>query len=80
MQRLEVSGAVRPIYGSLGVKRLKALGLFFFIVTGGCRQVGGPLFEKIFSDGLACRLAAVFLTKAGTFLAALGLEGLKQAE
>jgi len=22
MQRLEVSGAVRPIYGSLGVKRL----------------------------------------------------------
>ena len=23
MQRLEVSGAVRPIYGSLGVKRLK---------------------------------------------------------
>ena len=25
MQRLEVSGAVRPIYGSLGVKRLMAL-------------------------------------------------------
>ena len=24
MQRLEVSGAVRPIYGSLGVKRLKS--------------------------------------------------------
>ena len=24
MQRLEVSGAVRPIYGSLGVKRLTA--------------------------------------------------------
>ena len=23
MQRLEVSGAVRPIYGSLGVKRVK---------------------------------------------------------
>jgi len=23
MQRLEVSGAVRPIYGSLGVKRLQ---------------------------------------------------------
>ena len=23
MQRLEVSGVVRPIYGSLGVKRLK---------------------------------------------------------
>ena len=26
MQRLEVSGAVRPIYGSLGVKRLKLKG------------------------------------------------------
>ena len=25
MQRLEVSGAVRPIYGSLGVKRLKII-------------------------------------------------------
>ena len=24
MQRLEVSGAVRPIYGSLGFKRLRA--------------------------------------------------------
>jgi len=24
MKRLEVSGAVRPIYGSLGVKRLKS--------------------------------------------------------
>ena len=24
MQRLEVSGAVRPIYGSLGVKRLRS--------------------------------------------------------
>ena len=27
MQRLEVSGAVRPIYGSLGVKRLMLLAL-----------------------------------------------------
>jgi len=25
MQRLEVSGAIRPIYGSLGVKRLISL-------------------------------------------------------
>ena len=25
MQRLEVSGAVRPIYGSLGVKRLSQM-------------------------------------------------------
>ena len=28
MQRLEVSGAVRPIYGSLGVKRLNTLGWY----------------------------------------------------
>ena len=27
MQRLEVSGAVRPIYGSLGVKRLISVNL-----------------------------------------------------
>ena len=27
MQRLEVSGAVRPIYGSLGVKRLTVVAL-----------------------------------------------------
>jgi len=26
MQRLEVSGAVRPIYGLLGVKRLRGVG------------------------------------------------------
>ena len=32
MQRLEVSGAVRPIYGSLGVKRLSSE-LFFTFVT-----------------------------------------------
>jgi len=29
MQRLEVSGAVRPIYGSLGVKRLIWTRLFY---------------------------------------------------
>ena len=27
MQRLEVSGAVRPVYGSLGVKRLMSFGV-----------------------------------------------------
>jgi len=30
MQRLEVSGAVRPIYGSLGVKRLKQSQLYIW--------------------------------------------------
>jgi len=44
MQRLEVSGAVRPIYGSLGVKRLrtqhasKYLGQFNISVTS--RETG----------------------------------------
>ena len=28
MQRLEVSGAVRPIYGSLGIKRLISVKVF----------------------------------------------------
>jgi hypothetical protein len=31
MQRLEVSGAVRPIYGSLGAKGLSYLILFFWL-------------------------------------------------
>jgi len=33
MQRLEVSGAVRPIYGSLGVKQLNTLSLVQFIIN-----------------------------------------------
>ena len=33
MQRLEVSGAVRPIYGSLGVKRLKKKCKLFLFKT-----------------------------------------------
>ena len=32
MKRLEVSGAVRPIYGSLGVKRLMYICLIFIIL------------------------------------------------
>ena len=38
MQRLEVSGAVRPIYGSLGVKRL--IGQLFLPPT----QIRYPFF------------------------------------
>ena len=33
MQRLEVSGAVRPICGSLGVKRLKSKHFVILVVT-----------------------------------------------
>ena len=36
MQRLEVSGAVRPIYGSLGVKRLNEV-LCIFSLRSSCR-------------------------------------------
>ena len=32
MQRLKVSGAVRPIYGSLGVKRLKTCKFYCFLI------------------------------------------------
>ena len=34
MQRLEVSGAVRPLYGSLGVKRMTARGQSIGISIG----------------------------------------------
>jgi len=34
MQRLEVSGAVRPIYVSLGVKRLKNIDFSFLDFAG----------------------------------------------
>ena len=34
MQRLEVSGAVRPIYGSLGVKRLKCIKIYGAFMFG----------------------------------------------
>jgi len=33
MQRLEVSGAVRPIYGSLGVKRLNITMVYTSLVA-----------------------------------------------
>jgi len=33
MQRFEVSSAVRPIYGSLGVKRLRHLYFFKFFIS-----------------------------------------------
>ena len=34
MKRLEVSGAVRPIYGSLGVKRLSTTPLKMYMIGG----------------------------------------------
>ena len=36
MQRLEVSGAVRPIYGSLGVKRLRVMAIVYEVSLDNC--------------------------------------------
>ena len=45
MKRLEVSGAVRPIYGSLGVKRLiDKSGRFFYVP--GRRNISKYFFFK----------------------------------
>jgi len=46
MQRLEVSGAVRPIYGSLGVKRLS--------------RNRGHMYNNVFSSRLLVK-TVVFL-------------------
>jgi len=43
MQRLEVSGAVRPIYGSLGVKRLTT------VLDGGEKSAALP--DRFYSYG-----------------------------
>ena len=42
MQRLEVSGAVRPIYGSLGVKRL----IFTYSVDDCTEIIGRWIFKR----------------------------------
>ena len=55
MQRLEVSGAVRPIYGSLGVKRLRYIQLVVYIKTFNVNS-GIPL-EKL----VECILITLFL-------------------
>ena len=44
MQRLEVSGAVRPIYGSLGVKRLMIISHSVLLTMG---NVSAKFVEKI---------------------------------
>ena len=44
MQRLEVSGVVRPIYGSLGVKRLKTTHWHMQNVYNDVLHVSGTIF------------------------------------
>jgi len=52
MQRLEVSGAVRPLYGSLGVKGLKEIILRAnFIWAGTCECKALITHSKLPSDG-----------------------------
>ena len=48
MQRLEVSGAVRPIYGSLGVKRLRNI---FVLTTNYAAALQAVFFLQIFQPG-----------------------------
>ena len=57
MQSLEVSGAVRPIYGSLGVKRLIRKGLFATFRSTDLRN--GPLQDKHFHEVRDSELRAV---------------------
>ena len=45
MQSLEVSGAVRPIYGSLGVKRL---------MVRNTLRISGPVMGQIFKFLMTC--------------------------
>ena len=64
MQRLEVSGAVRPIYGSLGVKQLKS-------TTPSCmkKQGGTGIHVAIpTSDTIKNRVWEVSLHLVCTFL------------
>ena len=70
MQRLEVSGAVRPIYGSLGVKRLtidgveKAIGTFFDRVSVVLPQLPGmqiaPFPRRVMLSSEACLAESQF--------------------
>ena len=56
MQRLEVSGAVRPIYGSLGVKRLRKFKFQSNLttITGTLRQdrYTFPIIYRLFFHGM----------------------------
>jgi len=52
MQRLEVSGAGRPLYGSLGVKGLTRL-----TVTGSSSDVGQPVASYVLGCGSSHRVS-----------------------
>ena len=57
MQRLEVSGAVRPVYGSLDVKRLNLMLMALVLRSGGdmllvigCRELLQILLNIVLDD------------------------------
>jgi len=54
MQRLQVSGAVRPIYGSLGVKRLTTFGTVLEVAVRSCNWAGPDV-----ESHMSCRAPAV---------------------
>ena len=66
MQRLEVSGAVRPICGSLGVKRLTVLAALLLTIqvfwdVSSCRLVNRDVSEN--RDVFAFRVTPSYLHK-----------------
>ena len=53
MQRLEVSGAVRPIYGSLGVKRLICYKSYIYSPTNAivrCLKSNIKIYIKLYNN------------------------------
>ena len=52
MQRLEVSGAVRPIYGSLGVKGLNAKYIYIYIIIFQFKKAYLIIIYKARSDAV----------------------------
>ena len=63
MQRLEVSGAVRPIYGSLGVKRLRIL-----LHKAEMKKKLTILVLNFFGITISCSLIGRFGTLTNNFL------------
>jgi len=63
MQCLEVSGAVRTIYGSLGVKRLSThmQAVTISLLVNSCNAGGGYVGE----EGYFCRASSVWVNAIG---------------
>ena len=62
MKRLEVSGAVRPIYGSLGVKRLSILSRLSFKIVLCSRLNDLKKKDTQFASEPLCTVLLIFMT------------------